>query len=56
MKSEVKTLIERAAKASTPEDCMKFAQAALNAANAARVALDFELTRNQHGISDPFTH
>jgi hypothetical protein len=54
MKTEVKNLIERASKANTPEDAMKFAQAALNAANAARVVLDYEITRNQSGGTDPF--
>jgi hypothetical protein len=33
-KTEVKELIAKAAKAERPDDAMKFAQAALNAANA----------------------
>lgn len=50
MKPEIKSLIDKAAKAHTPEDAMKFSQAALNAANAERVVLETEILRNDTGV------
>ena len=37
MEKHIEVLLEKAAKAQTSEDAMRFAQAALNAANAMRV-------------------
>lgn len=34
LRTEVETMIKKAAESKTPDDAMKFAQAALNAANA----------------------
>jgi hypothetical protein len=42
VEKQVKELVSKAAGAALPDDAMKYAQAALNAANAARVIIDMK--------------
>ena len=43
MKEHIETLIEKAARASTADDAMRFSQAACNAANALRALADIKV-------------